>query len=216
MKRTLHFIAAGFILLPLIYLLFAWPHLAPVVPLHYNLEGEVDRYGSKNELLVLFLVLTGVSAGMYVLLCNVHRIDPKKGAANKDKLQKTGVAVAIFLSALQSWILYTTVNQQSFFSIKIIFVAVGVLLSVIANYMYNLKPNYFAGIRLPWTLESEDNWRKTHYLASKLLFAAGIIIALSSIFLPFKASFFVFVSALLVALVIPVIYSYRLFKKAKM
>jgi uncharacterized membrane protein len=43
--------------------------------------------------------------------------------------------------------------------------------------MKNVKPNYFFGIRTPWTLESEDNWKQTHHLASKIWVWGNILLA---------------------------------------
>ena len=61
---------------------------------------------------------------------------------------------------------------------RYVFAGVGLLLCLIGNYMHTIKPNYFAGLRLPWTLNNEDNWRKTHLLAGKLWFVGGLVIAI--------------------------------------
>jgi hypothetical protein len=50
---------------------------------------------------------------------------------------------------------------------------VGLMLAVVGNYIYNIKPNYFAGIRLPWTLHNDENWKRTHLLGGKLLLEAA-------------------------------------------
>jgi uncharacterized membrane protein len=64
----------------------------------------------------------------------------------------------------------------------------GAFFAVLGNYMHSIKPNYFVGFRTPWTLESEDNWRKTHQLVSKVWVPGGLlIISGTSFLLPFKA-----------------------------
>jgi len=90
---------------------------------------------------------------------------------------------------------------------------VGLLFAVVGNYMYNIKPNYFAGIRLPWTLENEDNWKKTHMLAGKLWFAGGLLVALTALFLPDKIALIFTFSIIILLTIIPTVYSYRLYKK---
>lgn len=56
-----------------------------------------------------------------------------------------------------------------------IFPLIGLLFVFLGNVMYSLKPNYFAGIRVPWTLDSDDNWKATHRVAGIVWFAGGLL-----------------------------------------
>ncbi|HKZ67411.1 MAG TPA: SdpI family protein [Chitinophagaceae bacterium] len=78
--------------------------------------------------------------------------------------------------------------------------------------MHTIKPNYFAGIRVPWTLNNEENWRKTHLLAGKLWFVGGLVIALVCLLLPANISIITFFTLTMILVVIPIVYSYRLYK----
>jgi uncharacterized membrane protein len=89
---------------------------------------------------------------------------------------------------------------------------IGLLFAVIGNYMNNIKPNYFAGLRLPWTLSSDHNWRKAHQLAGKLWFWGGLSAAILSLIIPSPFSIIIFFTILIFLILIPVIYSYRIFK----
>jgi uncharacterized membrane protein len=79
--------------------------------------------------------------------------------------------------------------------------------------MNSIKPNYFAGVRTPWTLEDPDTWRSTHRLASKLWFFGGIGLTIAVLLLPNKAGMIVFLSIVGILVLIPVIYSYLYYKK---
>lgn len=81
--------------------------------------------------------------------------------------------------------------------------------------MNNIKPNYFVGIRTPWTLESETNWRKTHHLGGKLWFAGGMAMAVLLLLVPEQACRSVFLAGVIVLALVPVTYSFLLFKKSK-
>jgi uncharacterized membrane protein len=89
----------------------------------------------------------------------------------------------------------------------------GVLVMIIGNYMNSLKPNYVAGIRLPWTLKDPENWRKTHQLAAKLWFVGGMLLIVSSFLLSkeFLIPFTIFL--LVVLVVIPGIFSYEIYRR---
>jgi uncharacterized membrane protein len=211
LKKIVWFIFAA----PFIYLLIIWPNLPAKVPLHYS-GAKADRYGSPTELLILILVVTAISIGVYLLLINVHRIDPKRrGSENKDRLAQMAFGIAVFISAVACLIIYSAANQVAEFNQGLIFSGIGLLFCFLGNYMYNIKPNYFAGFRLPWTLENEDNWRKTHHLAGKLWFAGGIVLCITCLFLPFKTGLTVFIVIIIILSIIPAVYSYRLYKEQK-
>ena len=201
---------------PAIYLLAIWKTIPETVPLHYNLNGEIDRMGSKNELIILVAVIMAVSIGVYFLLINVHRFDTKKYAVeNKGRLFRIAFVITVFISALVCMILYSSIHEitKSFF--RFVFVAIGLLFSIMGNYMYNIRPNYFAGFRLPWTLENDENWRKTHLIGGKIWFAGGLIIAVVCLFTPLIASVITFSIIIIIMFIIPFVFSYRLYKKQK-
>ena len=78
MDKLLKKIVWLFIAAPLIYLATVWDNLPEKVALHFTLEGVPDRFGSKNEFLIMILIITVVNIAVYLLLTNVYRIDPKK------------------------------------------------------------------------------------------------------------------------------------------
>ena len=94
------------------------------------------------------------------------------------------------------------------------FVLLGLFFAGLGNLMHSIQPNYFVGMRLPWTLENPDNWRKTHQLTGKLWFGGGLLIAVSSFFLSEQTAMFLMLSTILVICLIPVVYSYRMYKNS--
>ncbi|HMR91650.1 MAG TPA: SdpI family protein [Chitinophagaceae bacterium] len=202
---------------PAIYLGLVWKKLPDTVPLHFNIKGEPDRYGSKTELLVVMGVMLVVNILVYLLLTNIHRIDPKKKytAENLPKMKRLAMVIACFMSVIACIIIFSTEQQAFKMSAGYILAAIGLLFSFIGNYMYSIKPNYFAGLRLPWTLEDEDNWKKTHQLAGKLWFAGGIVLAVLALLLPETVAFIVFMAGIGVLVLVPAVYSYRIYKNSK-
>lgn len=216
MNKILSKIVWLIILIPGLYLSLVWNKMPDQVALHFTLEGKADRMGNKSELLLLVILMSVMNCIVYLLVTNIYRIDPKKYAAdNKDRLQKMGFVVVVFLAAVLCVIIYSGVSGSFQFGTGIILAATGLLFAVIGNYLPNLKPNYFAGLRLPWTLENADNWKKTHAFAGKLWFGGGLFIAIVCAFLPSAAAGIVFFSITALIVLIPVIYSYRLYKSQK-
>ena len=214
MDKIMKKIAWLFIIAPAIYLAIVWNTLPETIAMHFNLKGEIDRYGSKNELATMIMILVGVNAIVYLLLPQVYRIDPKRYAVeNKGRLFRIAFAVAVFTSAVLCLLIYSSIHGNIKFSMRFILAGVGLILAVVGNYIYNIKPNYFAGIRLPWTLNNDENWKRTHLLGGKLLFGGGLLIAVICLFAPFTFSMITLFTILSVVILITCIYSYRLYKK---
>lgn len=213
MKNIISKLVWLIIIAPAIYLAIIWNQIPDTVAMHYDLQGNPDRFGSKRELIGLTTILIAVNILVYLLLTNIYRIDPKKYAAdNKDRLRRIAFAVSIFMSALLVFIIYSSTQSNLKLNAGIILSGVGLLFAVLGNYLPNLKPNYFAGLRLPWTLENPENWKKTHALAGRLWFASGLFLAAICLFLPAAVAIIVFFVVMIVITIIPCIYSYRIYK----
>ena len=214
MDKFLKWVIWLFIISPAVYLAIVWDTIPETVAMHANLKGEVDRYGSKNELITMTLILTLVNMAVYLLLPQVYRIDPKRYAAeNKNRLYRIAFATSVFIAAVLCLLIYSSIHENLKFGTRFILSGVGLLLAVVGNYMHNIKPNYFAGIRLPWTLSNDENWKKTHLLGGKLLFAGGLVIAVVCLFTSLVLSLILLFVIFFLVLIITCIYSYRLYKK---
>lgn len=88
---------------------------------------------------------------------------------------------------------------------------VGLLLIVVGNYLPKSKQNYTVGIKIPWTLNNETNWNKTHRLAGYVWIIGGLLMFANSflkiLWLPV---FIIIISAMIF---FPLVYSYILYKK---
>ncbi len=209
-KKELLIIAI--VLLPFIYLAFLWNTLPEKVPVHWNIQGEIDRWGSKAELLLIPILLPLL---IYIIMLVVPLIDPKKRIAQMGgKYYQLKFVLVLFMSGLAILLLYL-VKNQSLMSPQILFIFIGLLYAVLGNYLQSVKPNYFIGIRTPWTLESETVWKKTHKLGGKLFLAGGIGIVVLCIIISNHAElvFGIFITITAIISLIPVLYSYFSYKK---
>ena len=193
------------ILVPFIYLAYVWEKLPEKVPMHWNMEGEIDRYGDKSELILIPLLLPLL---IYVLFTIIPKIDPKdklKYMGKKYTVLKT--VLTVFMSALSMMIIYAAMNE-SFYNPNYILLLIGVLFAILGNYFKTLRANYFIGIKTPWTLENETVWEETHKLAGKIWFIGGLMIIFGSLILDKTANTVLFVTITVTITLIPVVYSY--------
>lgn len=199
--------------IPLAYVASIYSSLPAMIPTHFDMNGKPNAFGEKNSIWFTTTLLAVVSLITYILIRNLPKIDPKKTAGQSPELyQKIAATIVVFLSALNLIIAYATQNGSVNIT-NLMLPLMGLMFLVLGNYMHSVKPNYFVGFRLPWTLENEDNWRKTHQLVGKLWVGGGLLITISTLLLPPGAGFIVFFSITFIITVIPTVYSYLYFKK---
>jgi len=200
------------VLLPFIYLAYIWNDLPEKVPMHWGLDGEVNRYGDKIELLMIPFLLPVLIYGIFLV---VPAIDPKNKIAQMgSKYQSIKVLLTVFMSILALFIIYTAKNE-SFSNPNMLVLLIGILYLILGNYFKTIKANYFIGIRTPWTLENETVWNDTHKMGGIMWFIGGIIIVFSSLILETKSNYNLFIAITLIIVIIPVVYSYLRFNKLK-
>ena len=207
-KKEIPFLAIA--LIPFVYLIYIWNRLPEKVPMHWNGAGEIDRYGDKKELLVMLFMLVGIT---YFVFLIIPSIDPKQKLQNMgNKLNNLRMILTLFMSGLAVCILYSV--QQKSSNPGFVFAIIGLLFAFLGNYFKTIKPNYFIGIRTPWTLENEEVWKKTHLMGGKLWFVGGLLMALTFL-LPNEMQLYTFLGITAVITIVPIVYSYLEFKKIK-
>jgi len=194
------------IIIPVAYLLAIWAELPEEVPMHWNAKGQIDRYGSKNELVGLLLML---NLPLYFILKYAPKIDPKKKISDS-QLAGLRLVMHLFMSALALFILYSTKQAEMSSPFGIISL-VGLLFTGLGWYFTKLKPNYFIGIRTPWTLESEEVWTRTHKASAPVWMIGGIFMAIALLIVE-SASVYIVLGTTLLLTIYSVGYSWWAFK----
>lgn len=205
--------------IPLVYVVFLWQGLPERLPMHYDINWQVDSYGSKMEFFMVILLMFGTTLFTSAVILYANKLDPKKKLdANNPLIVKISWTITVLITLLSLVIAYITTHFGQFdFTAsvfpKLVPALVCLLFIVLGNLMNNVKPNYFIGIRVPWTLENPDNWRLTHHLAAKLWFFGGMVLLLAILLFPARFSIYILLPGLLLVSIIPIVYSFVLFQK---
>ena len=195
-------------LLPIIPGLVFYDRLPDQLIIHWNAAGQPDGYAPKD--LVVF--------GMPLLLCGLNlflqfvlRTDPKINNASVMLVTFSKWIIPVISIIVLSITLLAGLGMDVPVNV-VLPIFIGMLFVVIGNYLPKSKQSYTVGIRLPWTLNSEENWNRTHRVAGYLWMIGGIIIVLSA-FLLSAWTFAVLLATTLVIVGIPFAYSHSLYKK---
>ena len=195
-----------FILLPVAYGLLIYDKLPSMMPIHFNYQGAADGFATKNFALfftpAVFIVLI-------ILLPIIIKADPKYQSGKNMVLD-----VAIYMLALICAFLSAAMIAVSLgVDIDVNFIMnmlMGAMLMAIGNYLPKTNLSYMVGIRLPWTLNSEENWKRTHRFAGFIWVLAGIMMIVNALTINFGLAIIVIVS---IAIIVPGVYSYLLYRK---
>ncbi|MGF9963713.1 SdpI family protein [Bacillus rhizoplanae] len=204
-----HIFAIILISITILAWIISWPHLPNTIATHWS-GGTADGYSSK---LNGMLLMVGIMIGTYILLNVVPNIDPKKENYKKFSKSFTMITYSIlFVLFIGNIDIIATGLGYDLRINRFSELLVGILFLVIGNYLPQCKPNFFVGIRTPWTLSNEEVWRKTHRFGGKVFIVLGIIMCLS-IFAPAAWKSYIVLTVVLIGVVITVLYSYFAYKK---
>ncbi len=193
------------ILLPIVAGVVLWNQLPEQVPIHWNANGEIDGWSSK----VFFVFgMPGLMLAFQWLCTLGTGADPKK-ANHPEKILQLVLWIIPVLNTVLSVITYGAALGQQVRMEVVMPVLIGLILAIVGNYLPKCKQNYTIGIKIPWTLNSEENWNKTHRFAGWLWSICGIVIMLTG----FLGGFWIFFGVVLVMVLAPCVYSYMLHRK---
>ncbi len=151
----------------------SWPTAPDRIPMHWNLAGEVDRWGGRFEGLFAIPLL---SLAIYALFLFLPRLDP--GRANYEVFAGAWLtlrlAVMVVVAALQGLILLAMRGVPVRIETWVPLI-VGALFIVIGNLMGKVRPNWFVGVRNPWTLSSKAAWTRTHRIGGWTFVLIGVL-----------------------------------------
>ena len=195
------------IVLPVLAGLALWTRLPQQLPTHWNAAGERDGWSSK-AFAVFALPLILLAAQWLCVLATLA--DPKKHN-HGGKILLVVFWIIPVLSVVVNGSIYATALGAGIAMEVITPLLVGLTFVIIGNYLPKCKQNYTVGIKLPWTLQSEENWNRTHRMAGRLWVIGGIVILLCG----FLGGVWLILPVTLIMVVAPMIYSYVLYRKGE-
>lgn len=207
-NKGLLIITSIVILLPMLAGLIFYDQLPDVFNSHWGLNGKAD--GRMEKSLTIFLLPAILFAVHW--LCILITAKAPKNYGENDKLLRLTLWMMPVLSLVISAMMYLTTAGDMENVFWLLPVLLGALFIVIGNYMPKTKQNWTMGIKIKWTLTSEENWYATHRMAGKLWVLGGVLMILSML-LPEKAMMIALPGIMMAMVLAPVVYSFLHYKK---
>jgi uncharacterized membrane protein len=207
------------------------PFMPDTVPMHYDMAGNVDRWGSKYENLIFPLLILLMSLIMALFL---RYFDKKALGAAEEKARAeaqsnlrvvgvTGVVMAAMLTVLQGFILLAAcrtaaagAEKQPVDIGKVSVILMGALFLVLGNLMPKTRNNPFFGVRTSWSMYNDNTWRRTNRFGAFALVAAGLLTVALGLFMHNSlAAATASLGLMLLAVAVTSIYGYRVYLRER-
>ena len=208
LNQKYYLAAAAVALSSLAGTILAYPQLPPVVPIHWDAHGQVNGWGPKWS---LFFYGPGMMLGIILLFSALPWLAPKKFEV--DSFRSTYLYIMVMIVAMLAYCQLLIVISALGVALDVsraIEGGVCLMIALLGNVLGKVRRNFFVGIRTPWTIANEQVWNATHRLGAKTFFAGGLL-GLVAVIL--RAPFWLPVTAVIVAVLIPVIYSLMFYKQ---
>jgi len=187
-----------------------YPRLPDQVISKFDLHGNPTRTMVKWA---FWLLYGGMSLILPIVIKLARNLDPRKAnyALFESTFQLSRWAVVLFIHFIFGFGIAYNLGYQVSMNM-VVSVGIGIFWIIMGNVMGRIRFTYYMGIRTPWTLASEEVWRKTHRFGGKCWFVGGLVMIIAAFF---PAAYFLvtFIPVLLLSTIIPTIYSYMLYRK---
>ena len=193
------------ILLPIVVGLLLWDKLPAEMATHFGQNGEANGWSPKPVAVL----------GMPLFLLVIHwfcvaftSADPKKQNIS-DKVFVLIMWLCPVISIAGNGATYMYALDNTINTMPMAMLLLGCIFLVIGNYMPKMKQSYTIGIKIPWALHSEENWNRTHRLGGYMYMLGGVMIIIAG----FIQQFWLVPIEFIIAALVPVAYSFVLYKK---
>lgn len=208
MKTRRYLIAIAMTLAAALAFWLLLPHLPERIPVHFDIHGRADRWGSPWT---LFWVGPGMMAIMTAVFAVLPWLSPRRFGV--EEFERTYLALMLivlaadaYFFAVMAWAALVPAVPVS----KLVIGGVAGLAILLGNLMGKVRRNFFIGIRTPWTIASEKVWYATHRFAAR----SGVVGGLAAVaVLALDAPAWIAIVAVAAGFLLPVLYSLLHYKR---
>ena len=194
----------------MIFGMIVWNKLPESMPIHWGVNGEADRWSSKPFAVFVLPLLILAIHGICIFASRKDFRDKKQSP----KVMGLVLWICPLLSVMANSLTYAISLGKEINVLFVVSLTMGTLFVLIGNYLPKCQQNRTVGIRIIWTLKNEANWNATHRFAGKVWVIGGLLLMASSL-LPYSILPWAMIALLVVFISLPVLYSYRFYRKER-
>lgn len=211
--KSKYYVISALMFLTLIYTIIFMIISPDSIPMHYNVLGEIDRYGSKYEMIMLpiFVLISGIVPMLFA------KHFKSKSDKSSEKLS-LNVGIVLVLMFIALYVLFSVMALNSNIEYgtdigKVIIIAIGIFFTVLCNLMPKARLNSLFGIRTSWSIANEKTWQKSQRFGGYSGVICGVILVISGFIFSFEIGIIITISLVTLWAVLSSIMSYVFYKK---
>jgi len=180
-RRTARFMRMAWVLVMLSWAVafLVLPHLPASVPIHWNLYGQADGFAGRFAGAFGVPAVLSLTMALLIVLPRFDTVQASLASFRENYAILILATVSLFFCIEVITLMIARGIELPV--ITIIPILIGLLFIVLGSIMPNIGRNTIMGIRLPWTLESDEVWKKTHEHGGPVFMAAGMLTVLGSL-----------------------------------
>lgn len=180
------------------------------IAMHWDINGQPDNFAPKWQLVWIGLLVIAIP----LLMDLIPYIDPRRKNYNyfSQSYQMIKLGITGFMAFVAILSIQTNLGGNML-STSLMGLSLGLLFMLIGNYLAKVRSNFFVGIRTPWTLSSDEVWRKTHRMGGWMFFLVGLATVIGGLVLSGKYLFVIVITGAVLVSVGTMVYSYLLYRK---
>lgn len=198
------------------------------VPMHYDLAGKIDRWGSKYENLLFPVIILLMSLFWHLFIAYFERkadrtsVEKERAEAlsNAKVMKIVGVSMATMFTVMQGFILYSAYAgagsnaTHAYIDMgKVSCILTGAMLVVLGNFMPKTRKNRIAGVRVSWSMYNDITWMKSNRFGAVAMIIAGLLTIITAVLAESGIAVIMLIVYLLAATSVTLIYTYKVYKK---
>ncbi len=185
---------------------------------HWNINGEADDFSGRNTVLWL---MPGIGFAMAVVFSILPSIDPRRKNLLRSGLpyQIAWIGMLCILALAHAMMVLNATKIVNLVDIttgpdllRWMAVFAGVFVTALGAVMGKIRPNWFMGVRTPWTLSSDLAWDKTHRFTGWLFMLTGLVTVAAALVLIPRWAMTILIVGMIGSGLLAVIYSYLVWK----
>ena len=215
-------------MIPLVVTSVVLQFMPDIIPMHHDLEGNTDRWGSKTESLIFPVIILFITLFWHLLIYVFEKKSIKAKTEKEQMEAKSSVKVLCILGLSQaimfgimhyfilysSWIQVNTGSLQATVDIaKVSCILCGIMFIVLGNFMTKAKRNAVVGLRTVWSMHNDNTWRKSNRFGAICIIITGLLTIITTVCTSGMTGTIFMLIYLLLATAAAVVYSKKMYDK---
>lgn len=199
------------------------------IPMHYDMAGNIDRWGSKYESLIFPILILAISL-LWTLMIKYFEKKEQKATDEKQRadaktnakvIKIVGVSMAAMFTIMQGFIMYgsyheaiSNAEKQTIDTSKVATILMGIIFIVLGNFMTKIRANGAVGFRVSWSMYNENTWRKSNrFAATMIMIVGGLTIITAAVMRNSFGAMMIMLGYLFISIIVASIYAHKVYKK---